>query len=172
MKSLYILIGPKGSGKSHIGELVERRLGIPFFRVEPVFMDIRRGRAPDDPDYIREGFGLAEEMIRRMLAKHEEVRNSSTGAAEEFRNMLERLRDAARLLPIRVDAPFDLCLERIRSRDQSLQIPVSDDMIRHMDRLSRNAEFDFVATLRNTDLTEQDIVAQVEQVRRGRNGTE
>ena len=35
---LVILVGPKGSGKSHLGRLLERRFGIHFFHVEPLWM--------------------------------------------------------------------------------------------------------------------------------------
>jgi shikimate kinase len=31
-----VLVGPKGSGKSHIGRTLERELGVLFFHVEPV----------------------------------------------------------------------------------------------------------------------------------------
>lgn len=163
--SLYILIGPKGSGKSYIGDLVERRLGIPFFRVEPIFMAIRGGRRPDDPEYIREGFAIAGEEIRGLLDTHEEVLIESTGTATEFWSMLERLGGSHRRVPIRVDAPFDLCLERIRSRDQSRQIPVPDELIRRMDELSRRVRCDFAATIVNVDLPDDGIVDRITSLR-------
>lgn len=50
---IFVLVGPKGSGKSHIGDLISRKLGIPFLRVEPIFLENIRtsklqGKARDD----------------------------------------------------------------------------------------------------------------------------
>jgi shikimate kinase len=35
---LVLLVGPKGSGKSHIGRILEQQLGVSFFHVEPLWM--------------------------------------------------------------------------------------------------------------------------------------
>ena len=42
-RSVLILVGPKGSGKTYIGSLVERELGVRFLRVEPIFLENMRG---------------------------------------------------------------------------------------------------------------------------------
>ena len=38
MKHAILLVGPKGAGKSTIGDLVEQEFGILFVRSEPVFL--------------------------------------------------------------------------------------------------------------------------------------
>ena len=45
-KTLYMLIGPKGSGKTHIGKLVDRHTGIVFLQVRADLVNFatRRGR--------------------------------------------------------------------------------------------------------------------------------
>jgi shikimate kinase len=43
MKLLYLLIGPKGSGKSHIGALVSQHTDIYFLRVEPIWLSLQPG---------------------------------------------------------------------------------------------------------------------------------
>ena len=161
---LIVLIGPKGCGKSYIGTLAERELGIPFFRVEPVFMKIRRDRSPDDPEYIREGFAEAQEQIRHMLTEHGTVLIESTGAADEFWNMLDRLAEAVQTVLVKITAPFELCMERIRSRDQAMQIPVSNEMILRMYRLSTNLNREFRAVVDNSTSTDEELLETLRRV--------
>ncbi len=37
MKTVIILFGPKGVGKTHLGAVMERPMNVPFLRVEPLF---------------------------------------------------------------------------------------------------------------------------------------
>src|SRR5688572_13495016 len=37
-RMFVILVGAKGSGKSHIGRILEARLGVHFFHVEPLWL--------------------------------------------------------------------------------------------------------------------------------------
>ena len=39
MKTLFILIEPKGAGKTYIGTRIEAQLGIKFLRVEPIWIE-------------------------------------------------------------------------------------------------------------------------------------
>src|ERR1035437_2513108 len=41
--TLLILVGPKGSGKTHIGTVIARHLGVRFLRVEPIFLAFDNG---------------------------------------------------------------------------------------------------------------------------------
>ena len=43
MKTLYMLIGPKGAGKSYIGRLVSQRTDIRFLRVESIWLTVQPG---------------------------------------------------------------------------------------------------------------------------------
>jgi shikimate kinase len=42
-KILYLLIGPKGAGKTYIGTLVDRHTEIQFIRVEPIWLNLQPG---------------------------------------------------------------------------------------------------------------------------------
>ena len=42
-KVLYMLIGPKGSGKSYVGNLVDRNTDMAFLRVEPIWLSLQPG---------------------------------------------------------------------------------------------------------------------------------
>ena len=43
-KQLYILVGTKGSGKTHIGMLVNQYTDISFLRVEPIWLSLGPGQ--------------------------------------------------------------------------------------------------------------------------------
>jgi len=80
-----LLVGPKGSGKSHIGRILERRLGVSFFHVEPLWMSYhaecaRSGRRPDIP----EGIARIHPLIADALRAHEHVCVETTGASPEI----------------------------------------------------------------------------------------
>jgi shikimate kinase len=42
-KILYMLIGPKGAGKTHIGTIVDRDTDISFLRVESIWLGLQPG---------------------------------------------------------------------------------------------------------------------------------
>ncbi|KFF58325.1 hypothetical protein JF66_19375, partial [Cryobacterium sp. MLB-32] len=66
-KTIYVLIGPKGSGKTHIGNLLERAFGIAFLSVEKLGL----GNIPKSKltgiDLLKEGFHQEEAEIDRIL---------------------------------------------------------------------------------------------------------
>lgn len=55
MKTLLILIGPKGAGKSHFGRLIEKNLHFKFLAVELIYLRIQNGRSNLDENYRKEG---------------------------------------------------------------------------------------------------------------------
>lgn len=75
-----LLVGPKGSGKSHIGRIIERRLGVHFFHVEPLWMAYHAqckslGRKPT----VAEGIRAVHPKIAEALSE-EEIVNAVEGA--------------------------------------------------------------------------------------------
>ena len=42
MNKVYVLVGPKGSGKSYVGRLLEREFGIEFLSIEEIFVKLQR----------------------------------------------------------------------------------------------------------------------------------
>lgn len=69
--TLVVLVGPKGSGKTHIGTVLEARLGGRFIRVEPVFKALNNRP---------EAFVEVEREIRAALAEVPVVAVEPTGA--------------------------------------------------------------------------------------------
>ena len=159
---LILLIGPKGSGKSYIGRLLEERLGVHFFHVELLWMAYyadcgEAGRGPS----IEEGIARAHPSVAKMLEEHSHVCVETTGASREILEDLMRLGEGTGLLLVRVKAPLEVCLKRIAARDQAHQIPVDEAMIRRIFELSEALDLPFDVVLENTSLTKQQLLVQV-----------
>jgi dephospho-CoA kinase len=141
-KTVYLLIGPKGSGKSFLGELFQQHLDIPFIRVEDWAREIKRARAVTDAAYIREIF---ERIHRGIVHKLEEEHLSelvfeSTGLTDHFDRLLADLKRRYRVVTIRISADPDLCLERVRTRDQAIHVKVSDAQVEQINAAARKKD--------------------------------
>lgn len=152
---LILLVGPKGSGKSHIGRLLESRLGAHFFHVEPLWMAYHaacrtEGREPE----IEEGIRYVHPEVERSLAAHDLVSVETTGASPEILGDLLRIGERHGLLTARIRARLETCLARIESRDATHQIPMGADMIRKVYELGENVDLRFDITIDNEDAVE------------------
>jgi len=165
---LIILAGPKGSGKSHIGRLLEKRLGVLFFHVEPLWMDYyaecrSSGRKPET------SMGIARicPSIVAALRDNGYVCVETTGASKEILNALLSLEHPSRTLLVRISAPLETCLERIAKRDQTEQIPMNVESSRKVheacEEILDDPVWDFpirpAHILENTNLTEIEILS-------------
>ena len=124
-----LLVGPKGSGKSHIGRLLEKHLDITFFHVEPLWMAYQAecaaaGRKP----IILEGISRVHPHIAEALGRYEHVCVETTGASREILADLMSLVDRSNILVAHVSAPLELCLERIANRDRTDDLRSSSDV--------------------------------------------
>lgn len=157
---LLLLVGPKGSGKSHIGRILETYRGIHFFRVEPHWKRYyaeceASGRQP----VIAEGIARIHPHLAGALRGYEHVCAETTGASEEILEYLLSLRRVPDILVARTTAPLDLCLQRIASRDQTCQIPMDSESVRKLHDLSESAVVQPDLIIRSERLTELQIVA-------------
>ena len=158
-KKVFLLIGQKGSGKSYIGKLFEEELGIKFIRVEDWAKRIKKDRAVNNEDYIRQVFEEIEVGIRNILEANDRVVFESTGLTEFFDKMLANLKSNFEVVTIGVFAESKLCLERVRNRDQSIHISVSDEQVTMINQkvIEKNMKTDFkiLNNEENDDLLEQ-----------------
>lgn len=154
-----LLVGPKGSGKSHIGRTLEARLGVHFFHVEPLWMEYyaeceASGRRPG----IAEGVSRVLPALARALGEHVHVCVETTGASPEILAALLSLRPRREVLVARVRAPLEVCLRRIAGRDPAHQIPMEPEAVRRVHASSESLQLDPDVALDNADLTESEIV--------------
>lgn len=156
---LILLIGPKGSGKSHIGRLLEARLGVHFFHVEPHWMSYyAECAAAGRPVSIAEGIERVHPLIADALATRAHVCVETTGASAEILDDLLSFKERFDLLLVQVEAPLSLCLERIAARDQASQIPMQEADIRKVYALSTSVDLPFDIVLENVALAEEQIL--------------
>lgn len=174
---LIILVGPKGSGKSHIGRLLEKRLGVLFFHVEPLWMDYyaecrSSGREPE----ISGGISRICPSIVGVLRENGNVCVETTGASKEILNALLSLEHPSRTLLVRISAPLETCLERIAKRDQTGQIPMNVESIRKVheacEEILDDPEWEFpirpALILENRNLAESNILSVFGKLLNGR----
>ncbi len=154
-----ILVGPKGSGKSHIGRILEAQLGVYFFHVEPLWLAYHRDcEAAERQPVIAEGISRVHPLLARALAQHPHVCVETTGASSEILDALLSLRRRSEIIIARVTAPLELCLHRISTRDQTDQIPLETETVCAVYALSESLSLESDITLNNMQLTEQEIV--------------
>ena len=151
MKRLIVLVGPKGAGKTTIGQLLEARLGIPFIKVEPVYLQVRAALGPEHPDLERQGFQAFLDELTAALATNETICFETTGASAYTSWLLTELSRQAVILPVQVLVDPSQCLERIHRRDASLHIPVSDDAIEQINAVACQVVLPWAATIDNRD---------------------
>jgi 2-phosphoglycerate kinase len=152
--ALLILVGPKGSGKSHIGAVVERCLGVRFLRVEPIFL-----AHEDRPGAV---VGI-QRQLDLSLAQGRTVVIESTGAAPDYIRSLQNRYQRVRLLQVRASA--QTCFRRFKDRDTSVHVPVSDDRFHEINDRAARADFDWDCVLNNeAGLPDDDIARLVASV--------
>jgi shikimate kinase len=155
-----LIVGHKGSGKSHIGRKLEKHLGILFFHVEPEWMSYyaecqASGRQP----LISEGVARLHPLLVDALRTHEHVCVETTGASAEILNDWLSLTPPSNTLIVRVSAPLELCLERIVARDQTNQVAMDVESIRQVHALSEVGHLQADLTLENVELSEAEIIS-------------
>jgi shikimate kinase len=128
-QSVLVLVGPKGSGKTYVGTLINRELGVRFLRVEPIFLENMRSSHLTGMRLDEEGYSKVLAEVDSVLSREPRVIIESTGASEAFPAFLHALRSRYKVTLVSIRAPLERCLERVRSRDQTTHIPVSDDRV-------------------------------------------
>ena len=130
---LIVLIGPKGSGKSHVGRLLAQQFGIHFVDAELHWMEYyaRCALAGVDHD-IGEGAELIRAHVQETLVSAEDVCVETTGVSYVVLSAFLALRPAEQTRIVRLSAPLDLCLQRIEQRDPAVHVPVGIAQIERM----------------------------------------
>ncbi len=163
-KIVYLLIGPKGSGKSFIGTLMDERLGIRFIRVENISKKVKKDRQIDDQSYIQEAFQAIEKGVREALKYTDKIVFESTGVTDSFDRMLENLKKDFAVITIGIRANEMLCLHRVKSRDQSIHVNVSDEQVNQINSqvLRKNIKTDFAIT--NENKSPEQLMGEIKMI--------
>jgi predicted kinase len=149
-RRILLLVGPKGSGKTHVGALLERALGVPYVRVEAIFLGLAaRGLA--GPALEAAGFGRAVEAVGEALAAAGRACLDTTATAPSFPASLEALRALAPVTLVAVRAPPETCLARIRARDAAAHLPATEERIRAINEAAARVALPWDLVLENGD---------------------
>ena len=118
---LLVMVGPPGTGKSHLVRLLAERIPLQVVETD----EIRRQIAPS-PTYShqenRRVFHLAHRKIDRLLRQGKNVVFDATNIHESGRRTVFRIaeNDGARLLIVRTVAPDEVVAERLLRRQAKI----------------------------------------------------
>lgn len=155
MKTLYLLIGPKGAGKTYIGRLIGRRIDIHFLAVEPLWLSLEAGT---------DGWLVEEAAIDNAFISNDKVMIETLGAGEGCLGMLARLEKKYRLNYIKVACNADICLQRVQTRDSTAQISIPLEKIAEYNAIAATVVFPWNAVIENSDpASEAEILAAIRQ---------
>jgi predicted ABC-type ATPase len=156
-KTLYMLIGPKGVGKTHVGSLVDRNTDIEFIRVESIWLGLRD---------CEDGWEAVEAAIDLAFRSHDGVMIESLGAGPEFRSFHASLARKYTIKLICVRAGADTCLERVRGRSRNEHLSASDEDVARYNRVAAAVEYDWDLVIENDPAaSDSDILASIESLR-------
>jgi shikimate kinase len=158
-KTVFIFIGPKGSGKTHVAAVIEKYFGIPFLNVDKLGMENIPKSKLIGEELIKEGFHLEEAKIAEILQTRNSVAFETTGAHPYFFVVLDRLRSNYAVKLIRVLAPIDKCHERMTNRDPTKNIPVSRELIQSINERASKVQLPWDLELDNSiDISDMGLV--------------
>lgn len=155
-KILFMLIGPKGSGKTCIGALVNQHTDIVFFRVEPIWLGLK-----SDED----GWKKVEAVIDAMFQQHSKVMIESLGIGEGFSKFHASLAGKYVIKLIHVYADLETCFNRVKTRNNAEHIAVSDDRVAELNQIASTVNYDWDLEINNSDLaTNKGIVEAIQSI--------
>jgi shikimate kinase len=156
MKQIIILIGLKGSGKTYIGTLLQKQFGIMFFRVEDIWLSLKSERF--SKEYILKGMSLVEREIDKLLENENMITIESTGATNYFKTFLDQLKAKYHVKLVKIRASPETCRKRVKSRDPSTHIPVSDDRLEQINREALKVEMKYDLIIDNEKTSDNEIL--------------
>jgi shikimate kinase len=150
-KTVIILIGCKGSGKTYIGSLVEKHTDIVFLRVEPIWLTVHN----DDDGWLK-----VEAAIDEALIHSERVMIETLGVTSGFDQLRKSLSSRYIVKYVHIIADLDVCLGRVINRDTSNHIPISDDKVHEYNKIAARVELDWSLTIDNNKLASDSEILQ------------
>jgi hypothetical protein len=162
-RTILLLVGPKGAGKTYLGTRLERKAGIPFVRVEPIWLEIARTEQLKGEAYDNAGQARVLSAVEDALRGSPRVALESTGTAPWFPSFLESLGLLGRVAAIRIRAPAAVCLSRVRCRPGQDHIPLSDDRVQEINAIADSIQLPWALILDNN--TQGDADTFVELIR-------
>ncbi len=160
-RRIYILIGPKGSGKTYIGNLLEQELGIKFLRVEQLLLKHIEKNGLSNKKLTRDGFDIEEKALADALIIEDTVIFEATGSSIYMPSVLENLAKNYELKLIKISCPLNICFERVKNRSQQHQFKVEDEIVRQINKKAAKVVLDWDLVIDNSEpATKQNIITK------------
>lgn len=151
-----MLIGPKGSGKTHIGTLVDKYTDIAFLRVEPIWLSLKSNE---------NGWKKVEATIDAMFEKHDKVMIESLGAGEAFSKFYASLAEKYPVKMIRVYADLETCFTRVKTRNNVEHIAVSDEKVVEFNKIAAAVTYNWSLEINNNvPASDRDIINAIQSI--------
>jgi hypothetical protein len=155
-KTLFMLVGPKGSGKTHIGILANQYTDIVFLPVEPIWLRLRSNE---------DGWKKVEAAIDAMFQKHTKVMIESLGVGKGFSKFYASLAEKYSIKMIRVYANLETCFARVKTRNNVEHIAVSDDKVIEFNKIAASVTYNWHLEINNDELaSDRDIINAIQSI--------
>lgn len=151
-----MLIGPKGSGKTYIGTLVEKNTDIFFLRVENIWLTL---------NHKENGWEKIEQEIDLTFRNCNKIMIENLGAGEDFHQFYASLNKKYLVKLIRIVANLDICLTRVMRRGNENHIPVSDDKVIEYNKIASQVILDWNLEIDNNgSATDSEIIMAIKSI--------
>jgi hypothetical protein len=155
-KIIYMLIGPKGAGKTHIGTLINEQTEIAFLRVEPIWL----GLQPSEDAWKK-----VEAAIDVLFRTHYKVMIESLGIGEGFHRFHAALAEKYTIKMIHVYADLKTCLSRVKNRSKADQIAISDEKVAEYNQVAAAVRYDWDLEIdNNCPSPDADILVAIQAI--------
>lgn len=163
MKKLYLLLGPKGAGKSHISALMEKEWNIKFFRVEDIWLELDQANLPAT-ERIKLGRQRILTGLEKLFNTYSSVSIESTGTSVNFEIFVRELRERYQLVLVKVTANTKTCMTRIKNRDLGQHVNYAPKELMRLDKIARELEFGSDLVINNDDVSDKNLKEIIETV--------
>ena len=157
MNRIYILIGPKGGGKSYVGRLLEQEFGIQFLPIEEIFIQLQK-KGVSTSEVQEKGYQRVEARVTDILTQSNAVSFEITVLTPASKDLLSRLGLLAQIEMVQISAPLKLCLERIKQRDASDHIDIPEERIMGINKLSVKQQIHTKLKIDTSQLNDEEML--------------
>ena len=153
MRTLVLLVGPKGAGKTRIAAMLADVFGAHAVPVEAMWVErlsrVPRGEGEAARTWEREGFDAVIDRALAALDQNEVVVLDTTATSEHTPHVLARLAASGALVVVRVTAALASCTSRALARDAAGQIPTSPERLAAINEVAARVSLAFDASFDN-----------------------
>jgi hypothetical protein len=89
----------------------------------------------------------------------------SLGAGEGFARLHKSLKNKYQIKFIKVESALDKCLERVRNRDSTTHIPISDDKVEEYNKIAAQVSYNWDLVIdNNSPASDLEIIQAIQAI--------